>query len=212
MKVRLLRSLRWSSTLATALSELTLFGRPNGMRVAPCGLVPLFVGNPEPSHEMGGPSVQPAILRLAGLGVMPAACIAAMASTTLLFGSPPSETVAGSDRVKPVARIQRRVAAKGVGGAVDVIGARLQCNVDDGTGLPAVFCRRILLNIEFLNGVDGKDGRRVSSDAGSVDDALAGERLAVEQTIDEVSIIFGAQAVAAGRGEAASRITHDARP
>src|SRR5579864_637485 len=99
MKLRLLRSLRWSSTLATALSELTLLGKPNGMRVAPCGLVPLLVGKPEPSQEMGGPSVQPAILRLAELTVRPAACTAAMASTTLLSGSPPSETVAGVERL-----------------------------------------------------------------------------------------------------------------
>ena len=67
------------------------------MVVGPMALVPLLVGNPLPSQEMGGPSVQPPIFRLGTLGVMPCAITPAIASGTLFIGSPPSETVAGVD-------------------------------------------------------------------------------------------------------------------
>src|SRR2546425_8944426 len=82
--------------------------------------------------------------------------------------------------IEVVARIQRGVAAKSVGATVQLIGARLQPDVNDGSGLPAVFRTRILLEVEFGDGIDGQNGRRISGDAGTVDNALAGERFTVE--------------------------------
>src|SRR6516165_6333140 len=64
------------------------------MVVGPAGFVPSFSGMPVPLQLIGGPMVQPAICRLAGLtsfGIVPArkaACTSAMALITLLAQSP----------------------------------------------------------------------------------------------------------------------------
>ena len=91
-----------------------------------------------------------------------------------------------------------------------MIGAGFEADVDDRARLPSVFGGRILLDIEFLNGVDGEDGGGVSGNAGAVDDGLTGIGFAVEEAFDEVGVVFGAEAVGAGGGEAAAGITHDA--
>jgi len=78
-----------------ALSLETVLGKPKLMVVGPRVPAPLLVGKPLPSQVMGGPTAQPPILRLGTLGVMPAAITPAMASGTLLTGSPPKVTVAG---------------------------------------------------------------------------------------------------------------------
>src|SRR6202007_2819662 len=83
-------------------------------------------------------------------------------------------------RVEVVARVQRSIAAEAEGGSMQSVGAGLQGDVDDCAGLPAILCRRVLLDIEFLDGVDGQDGGRVAGNATSVHDCLAGVRLAVE--------------------------------
>src|SRR5579862_1479150 len=78
-----------------------------------------------------------------------------------------------SHRIEVIARIHRRIAAKGVSSAVDEVCAGFQPYVYDGARLPAILRRGSLLNIEFLNRVNRKNRRRISRDAGSVDNALA---------------------------------------
>ena len=102
------------------------------------------------------------------------------------------------------------IAAKGKGGAVDRVGSRLQSNIDDRARFPSIFGRRIFLNVEFLDRIDGQNGGGISGDARAVDDALAGEWLAVKEPIDEISVVFRAQAVGAGSRESAAGITHHA--
>src|SRR5271165_7056153 len=91
------------------------------------------------------------------------------------------------------------------------VGSRLQAHVDHRSRLPSVFGGRILLDVEFLNRVDGQNRRRVSGDSSAVNNRLPGIGLAVEQTFNKVGVIFGAQAVGAGGGESAARIAHHAR-
>ena len=112
--------------------------------------------------------------------------------------------------IEIVARVQGSVAAKHECAAVQVVGAGLQSHIHDCSRLPAVFRRRILLQVEFLNRVNRKNRRRVSGDARSVHDGLAGVGLAVEQAFDVIRVVFGAQAVGAGGGKSAAGITHDA--
>src|SRR5437016_1717588 len=63
--------------------------------------------------------------------------------------------------VEVVARIHGSIASKNECSAVQSVGARLQPYVDHGTRLPAVFSGRILLQVEFLNGINGQNGRRI---------------------------------------------------
>ncbi len=90
------------------------------------------------------------------------------------------------------------------------IGTGLQTDIDHGSGLPAVFCRRILDHIEFLDGVDRQNGGGISGDSSAVDNALARKGFAIEKAIDQVGVVLGAQSVAAGGGEAAARIANHA--
>ena len=112
------------------------------------------------------------------------------------------EIVAGVEHVA--------VAAKGERGAVQAVGAGLETDVDHRSRLPSIFRGGILLDVEFLDGINGQNGGGVSGNAGPVDDRLARVRFAVEQTFDEVGIVLGAQAIAAGGGEAASGIADNA--
>ena len=63
---------------------------------------------------------------------------------------------------------------------MQAICAGLETYVDDRSRLPAIVCWRILLQIELLNGVDGKNGRRIARDPGAIDDRLSGIGLAVK--------------------------------
>src|SRR5579864_12655 len=97
------------------------------------------------------------------------------------------------------------------GGTVERIRSRLQSNVHDCAGFPAIFSRGVLLDVELLDRIDRQDGRGISRDAGAIDDALSRKRLAVKQALDEVGIVFGAQAVRAGGRESSAGITDDTR-
>ena len=57
----------------------------------------------------------------------------------------------------------RGIASKGVGGAVQAVGARLDPNVYDRAVPEAVFRLGILLGTEFLNGIDGHAGTGISA-------------------------------------------------
>ena len=111
-------------------------------------------------------------------------------------------------RIEVVAGVERCVAAESIGSSVHAVGPRLQAYVDNGSRFPAVLCGRILLEVELLDRIDRQDRGRVSGNAGTIDDALSGEGLAVEEAVDEVGVIFGAQAVAAGGGKSTARIAN----
>src|SRR3979490_43703 len=84
MPLMLLRALMLKSTLATTLSTRTSLLNPLVMLML--GL--LFRGKPLPLQVTGGPSVQPAIFKLAGLTVIPPACKSLITSEMLLAQSP----------------------------------------------------------------------------------------------------------------------------
>ena len=113
-------------------------------------------------------------------------------------------------RIKVIASVKRRVASEGIGCAVNLVGARLQADVHDCTRFPSIFCGRILLKVEFLNRVHGKNRGGVSGDAGAIDDALAREGFAVEQAVHQISVVFGSESVRAGGGESSARIANHA--
>src|SRR5215469_18170117 len=95
---------------------------------------------------------------------------------------------------------------------MQTVGSGFQTHVDYRSRLPAIVCRWVLLQVEFLNRVDGENGGGIARDSGTVDDGLSGVGLAVEQTFDEVGIVLGAQTVAAGGRETAARIAHYTGP
>jgi len=51
------------------------------------------------------------------------------------------------------------------------VGAHFQGHVDNAPGFQPYSARRIFLDVEFLNRVDGKDGRGVPGNARPVDNA-----------------------------------------
>ncbi len=93
---------------------------------------------------------------------------------------------------------------------MNLIGAGLEADVDDRTGLPAKFRWREFFDIEFLDRIDRQNGRRIACDAGSIDDGLARVGLAVEQSFNEISIVFRAQAIRAGGRESSAGIANHA--
>src|SRR3974377_664158 len=95
---------------------------------------------------------------------------------------------------------------------METIRSRLQPHIDNRARLPAVLSRGILLDVEFLDRIDRQDRRRITSDAGAVNDALPRKRLTVIQAVDEIDIIFCAQTVRAGRGKSTAWIAHNSRP
>ena len=71
------------------------------------------------------------------------------------------------------------------------VGARLQANIDLESGLPSKLCLWILLNIEFLDGVDRQESPGISGEPISVNDLLALIPLIVVQAIDNEKIVSG---------------------
>ena len=110
--------------------------------------------------------------------------------------------------IEVVPRVHHAVAAETQTPCRAEVGAGLQSNIDDRSRLPSVFRRRIFLNVELLDRVDGQNGCRVAGDACAIDDALSGKGLTVKQAFYEVGVVFGAQAIGAGGGESAAGITH----
>src|SRR3974377_2533555 len=95
---------------------------------------------------------------------------------------------------------------------MEIVRSRLQPHIDNRPRLPAVLSRGILLDVEFLDRIDRQDRRRITSDAGAVNDALPRKRLTVIQAVDEIKIIFCSQTVRAGRGKSTAWIAHNSRP
>src|SRR6516162_3221564 len=111
--------------------------------------------------------------------------------------------------VEKVAGIENRVAIETVGCAMQTVRARFQRHVDDSTGFPAVFRGGIFQHIEFLDGINGKDCRRISGNAGTVDDALTREGFAVEKSVDDISIVLCTEAGRTRGGKSAAGIPDD---
>ena len=61
--------------------------------------------------------------------------------------------------------------------------AGLYRDVYDRARLPAILRGRVFDDVEFLNGVDWENGRRITGDAGAVNNALAGKRFAVIKAV-----------------------------
>ena len=114
--------------------------------------------------------------------------------------------------IEIVSCVHDSVAAKTKCSAMHVVATGLQAHIHHHSGFPSVLRRGILLQIELLNRVDGQNGCRVAGNSGAVNDCLPGVGLTIEQTFDEVGVIFRAQAVGAGGGKSATGITHDAWP
>ena len=60
--------------------------------------------------------------------------------------------------VEKVARIEDVIALEAINRAVNLVGARLQAEIDDSAGLPAILCRRMLRRVELLNRVNRQNG------------------------------------------------------
>jgi hypothetical protein len=93
-----------------------------------------------------------------------------------------------------------------VGGAVNVVGAGLDADVDDDDGLGAEISLRLLGGVEFLNGVERQRAGGGAGDAGVVDDGFAVGVVVVGSVDDEI-VVVGAVAVGGERVEAAAGIT-----
>ena len=91
------------------------------------------------------------------------------------------------------------------------VGPGFERHIHHGAGFPSVFRWRILNQVELLNGIDRENCCRVARDSRAIDDALTGERFAVEKSIDDVRVVFSAQPVGAGCGESAAGIAHHSR-
>src|SRR5581483_5046076 len=83
-----------------------------------------------------------------------------------------------------------------------------QTYVHDRTWLPSVFRGRILLKVEFLDGINRQNGRGIAGDSRTIDNRLAGIRFAVEQAFDEIRVILRAQAVGTRRRKSTAGVAH----
>src|SRR4029077_3576046 len=117
----------------------------------------------------------------------------------------------GRRLIKKIARVHCAVTAKCERGPGQSFGPRFQSYIDDRSWFPAIFSRRVLLQIKFLNGVNRQNGGGVYYNSGAVDDALSREGLGIVQTVNQVSVVFGAKPVGAGGGESSAGITNYAR-
>src|SRR5205085_4501154 len=79
-----------------------------------------------------------------------------------------------------VARVKRRVTPERIACAMNTIGSRLQPDINNRSRFPAVLSRRVLLHIEFLDGVDRQNGSRISGNTRAINDALSRKRFAVK--------------------------------
>src|ERR1700722_1546174 len=86
-------------------------------------------------------------------------------------------------RVKVIACVPRAVASESVCGAVKAVCAGFDSNVDNCSGLPSVFGRRIFLNVEFLDGINGHQRGRITGNSWTVDDRQALQGVVVGQTL-----------------------------
>src|ERR1700756_1202567 len=111
--------------------------------------------------------------------------------------------------VEKIAGLKNRGAIKTVGRAMQTVRARFQRHVDNSPGLPAIFRRGIFQHIEFLDGVDGKDCRRISGNAGAVDDALAGDGFGVEKSVAYIRVVLGTETGRTRGGKSAAGIADD---
>ncbi len=111
--------------------------------------------------------------------------------------------------VEVIAGVEEIVALKVVGGAVVVVGAGSEADVDDGAGLPAVFGGRIFHGVEFLNGVDGKVRGRSPLYAFGVNHGGGVVGIVVVGAVDDEVVVLGAIAIGADGEEAAAGIALD---
>ncbi len=113
-------------------------------------------------------------------------------------------------RIEIVARVERGIAMEVVGGAVDVVGAGLDADVDEHAGFRAIVGAGLLGGVELLNRVERERAGGRAGDAGVVHDGFAVVGVVVVGAVDDEVVVVGAIAVGRERVEAAAGIALDA--
>ena len=90
-------------------------------------------------------------------------------------------------------------AAVGVCGSMESIAAGLNADVDDGARLPAIFGARILIGLEFVDGVDGQHRSGIARGHDGVHDALRHPGVVAVDAIHHEEIVVRAETVGALR-------------
>src|SRR5208282_2018572 len=90
--------------------------------------------------------------------------------------------------VEIVPRVHGVVAQELEGGAVQLVGAGLGDDVDDGAAVAAVFGGELRLQIEFLNGLNREQRGRRAANAGLVERRIIEERVVVVGAIEGVVV------------------------
>ena len=110
--------------------------------------------------------------------------------------------------VEEVAGVPGAVAAKRVSRAVKGIGPRPDSHVHYGPGLPAVLRFGIFLEVEFLDGVDGQDHRRIGKRTRHIGDRAGIAEIGIDNAVQHPGGFIGPKVVGAlGPGRAA-RLDH----
>ena len=95
---------------------------------------------------------------------------------------------------------------------MNIVRARLDPDIDDGAGFPAVLCPGIFFRLEFINGIHGQDRPRIARGHDRIHDALTHPGIIGDDAVHEVHVIVGALAVGALGPARAAGIDRNARP
>src|SRR5438552_1733720 len=99
--------------------------------------------------------------------------------------------------IEKVARVKGIVALEKVGGSVNIVCSRFDSQVDDCAGLPTIFCWRVLLGVELLNRVDGKNRARRPLHSFGIYDCCSVIRIVVVRAVKYEVVVLGPVAVGA---------------
>src|SRR6267143_3375431 len=113
--------------------------------------------------------------------------------------------------IEVIASIKGVGAAEGIGGAVNLIGARLQADAGDGARLPAKFGLGIDLRVELLNCIDGNKRGCIAQDGCRVSYTQAHKCFVIGDAVDDKTGVLRANAVCGLRPRAAARVNRSAR-
>src|SRR6267378_3184785 len=113
--------------------------------------------------------------------------------------------------IEVIASIKGVGASEGIGGAVNLIGARLQADAGDRARLPAELSFGIDLRVELLNCIDGNKRGCIAQDSGRVGHAQAHDSFVIGYTVDDEAGVFRANAVGSLSPRAAPRVNRSAR-
>src|SRR5207302_3497738 len=86
--------------------------------------------------------------------------------------------------IEEVAGVKGIASAKSVSPAVKVVGPRADSHVDGRTGLAAVLCLGIFLQVELLDGVDGQDGGPIGERARCASHGTGVKGMRIQNAVD----------------------------